>query len=293
MKVMCIHAHFDDFEFTAAGTFCAFQQSLGKDLQARVVVCTDGRAGHHRLTPSETAGVRMAEQEASAREGGYQFPPLRLPDGTQPREAGLLLSRELLAALWQAIRDFEPDYLFCPPMPEDPRAGIHVDHVTVAEAVRRVAYLVNVPHAFLDEYPAENTPARPHAVPVILNVYDSYAMGSNSFDLAVNVEPWFERICAMSWCHQSQISEWLPWVGRHDMGAPSSLEDWKQTMRRRFDRKNAELGIRTSHAVEVFRVTAWGIVPTLAQVRRDFPGLVSDRKRTASLEARLTRWGAA
>ena len=293
MKVMSIHAHPDDFEFTAAGTFCALQEKFGRDLRARVVVCTDGCAGHHRLTPSETTAVRMAEQEASAREGGYEFLPLRLPDGTQPREAGLLPSRELLAALWKAIRDFEPDYVFCPPVPEDPLAGIHVDHVTVAEAVRRAAYLVNVPHAFLAEYPSTESPARPRAVPVILNVYDSYAMGSNSYDLAVDVEPWFEKICAMTWCHQSQISEWLPWVGRHDTEVPSSPADWTTTLRRRFDRQNAELGIRTAHAVEVFRVTAWGIVPSGAQLRRDFPGLIPDRERMGRLEARLARWGAA
>jgi LmbE family N-acetylglucosaminyl deacetylase len=293
MKVMSIHAHPDDFELTAAGTFSALQQKLGRELQAQVVVCTDGRAGHHRLTPSETTAVRMAEQEASAREGRYEFHPLRLPDGTQPREAGLLTSRELLAALWKAIRDFEPDYVFCPPVPEDPLAGIHVDHITVAEAVRRVAYLVNVPHAFLAEYPSTESPARPCTVPVILNVYDSYAMGSNAYDLAVDVEPWFEKVCAMTWCHQSQIAEWLPWVGRHDTEAPSSPADWRKTMRRRFDKQNAELGIRTTHAVEVFSVTAWGIVPTVDRLRGDLPGLMPDRERMARLEARLARWGAA
>jgi LmbE family N-acetylglucosaminyl deacetylase len=248
MKILSIHAHCDDFEFTAAGTFSAWQQHLGRELRARVIVCTDGRAGHHRLAPAQTAAVRMAEQEASAREGGYEFEPLRLPDGSQPREAGLLPSRELLAALWKAIRDFEPDYIFCPPIPEDPLAGIHVDHLTVAEAVRRVAYLINVPHAFLAEYPSSESPARPCAVPVILNVYDSYAMGSNTYDLAVDVEPWFEKVCAMTWCHQSQIAEWLPWVGRHDTEAPSSAADWRKTMRRRFDKQNAELGIRRGFA---------------------------------------------
>ena len=40
------------------------------------------------------------------------------------RVAGITLVLGLalagLAALWQAIREFEPDYLFCPPVPADP-----------------------------------------------------------------------------------------------------------------------------------------------------------------------------
>ena len=63
------------------------------------------------------------------------------------REVGLRVTPDFLAALWKAIRDFEPDYLFCPPLPGDPLAGVHTDHLTVAQAVREVAYLINVPHA--------------------------------------------------------------------------------------------------------------------------------------------------
>ncbi len=290
MKILSVHAHYDDFEFTAAGTFTAWKEKRGGDLRARVIVCTDGRAGHHFRPPAETAALRMSEQEQSARVGGFEFEPLRLPDGQQPREACLLLSRDLLAALWKAIREFEPDYLFCPPVPADPLAGIHVDHVTVAEAVRRVAYMINVPHAFTAEYPSSESPARPCRVPVIVNVYDGYTFGSNSYDLAVDVEAQFERICAMSWCHQSQIAEWLPWVGRHDTDAPATPEDWKRTMRRRFDRKNSELGIRSGHAMEVFTVTAWGTVPPLRRITEDFPGLVADTERLGALESRLRRW---
>ena len=148
LKALFIHAHYDDYEFTAAGTFELWRRKLGDDFRGRVVVCCDGRAGHHFRTRDETARIRLAEQEASARLGGYEFVPLLLPDGTMPREACLQVTPELLAALWKAIRDFEPDYLFCPPLGSDPLAGIHNDHETVAEAVRRVAYMINVPHAF-------------------------------------------------------------------------------------------------------------------------------------------------
>lgn len=290
LKALFIHAHYDDYEFTAAGTFELWRRKLGDDFRGRVLVCCDGRAGHHFRTRDETARIRLAEQEESARLGGYEFVPLLLPDGTMPREACLQVTPDLLAALWKAIRDFEPDYLFCPPLGSDPLAGIHNDHETVAEAVRRVAYMINVPHAFTPEYPADETKSVPCKVPVILNVHDSYMHGANACDLAVDVEEVFDVIAELAWCHQSQIREWLPWVGRHQMAVPESLAEWATTMRARSDRKNRELGLATDRAVEVFRVTAWGAVPTLAELQRDFPPLSSTERDLEPLDGRLARW---
>src|SRR4051794_31737126 len=179
MKILHVHAHFDDFEFVAAGTFEMWKRKLGAALEARVLVCTDGKAGHHFRNRNQTGEIRLREQQESAKVGGYDLQVLRLPNGKVPREACLLPSVDLYAALWKAIRDFEPDSLFCPPLPNDPLAGIHNDHVTVADAVRRVAYMINVPHAFTPEYPADDeTRSRPCKVPVILNVYDGYMFGS-------------------------------------------------------------------------------------------------------------------
>ena len=88
--------------------------------------------------------------------------------------------------------------------------------------------MINVPHAFTPEYPADETTSRPCKVPVILNVYDGYMFGSTGFDLAIDVEEAFDKVAEMGWQHQSQITEWLPWVGRHDMQAPRTLEEWTQ-----------------------------------------------------------------
>ncbi|MBI3415219.1 MAG: PIG-L family deacetylase [Verrucomicrobia bacterium] len=290
MKILCVHAHFDDFEFVAAGLFELWRRKLGSELRAKVIVCTDGKAGHQFRTREETGRLRLEEQHASARAGGYEFEPLRLPNGELPREACLRVTTDLLAALWKAIRDFEPDYLFCPPVPADTLAGIHVDHVAVAEAVRQVAYMINVPHAFTPEYPADETQPRPCKVPVILNVHDGYMSGSNQFDLAVDVEEVFGKICELAWCHQSQIMEWLPWVNRHDLPAPASMTEWTQTLRRRFARKHRELGISFEQAMEVFTVTAWGLVPTFEQLLKDFPNISASASRLEQLKGKLDRW---
>ena len=290
MKILCVHAHFDDYEFVAAGTFELWKRKLGRDLRARVIVCTDGKAGHQFRTRDETGRLRLQEQEGSARVGAYELEVLRLPSGEIPREACLRLSRPLLAALWKAIRDFEPDYLFCPPVPADTLAGIHIDHVTVAEAVRKVAYMINVPHAFTPEYPADETKSKRSKVPVIINTYDGYMAGANALDLAINVEEAYPKIAEMTFCHQSQIREWLPWVGRHRFEPPKDLNDWSRALRQRFLRQNRELGIQSEHAYEVFTITAWGEVPRLEQLLSDFPSVCGEFSQLQCLEQRLAKW---
>lgn len=290
MKALYVHAHYDDFEFTAAGTFERWRLHLGPDFQARILVCTDGAAGHHNRSRDETARLRREEQQRSADLGGHRWELLRFPDGRVPREACLRVTPDLLAALWKAIRDFEPDYLFCPPLPADPLAGVHVDHLAVAQAVREVAYMINVPHAFTPEYPADESQSAPCKVPVIVAVYDGYMFGGNTHDVAVDVEECFGLIAHMTWCHQTQIMEWLPWVGRHRMAAPANFAEWQTTLRRRFDRKNLELGIRSAHAFEVFTVTAWGEIPSVEQLRRDWPPHDQAASHLEDLRLRLERW---
>ena len=290
MRILCVHAHFDDYEFVASGTFELWKQKLGPDLRARVIVCTDGKAGHQFRTREEVHRIRLQEQAASARIGGYELGVLHLPDGTVPREACLQVSTPLLAALWKSIRDFEPDYLFCPPIPADPLVGIHVDHIAVAEAVRKVAYMINVPHAFTPEYPADETRSQLCKVPVILNVYDGYMAGANAYDLAVDVEKVFPKICEMTYCHQSQLMEWLPWVGRHQMDAPKTVQEWASTLRARLQRENRELGIRSDHVFQVFTVTAWGEVPSFDRLIADFPRVDEPKSNLAALRERLARW---
>jgi len=289
MRVLFVHAHFDDYEFACAGTFELLRQRLGDLLRARVLVCTDGKAGHHFRTREETGQLRLREQAASARIGRYEFETLKLPDGRVPREACLQVSVELLAALWKAIRDFEPDYLFCPPLPADPLAGVHVDHLAIAQAVQQVAYMINVPHAFTPEYPADETQSRPCKVPVILNVYDAYLAGANRHDLAVDVEAAFPAVCEMSWCHQSQIAEWLPWVGRHQMEPPRSLADWSALLRQRFARRNRQLGLATEPPMEFLTVTGWGEVPEFEQLLADIPDVLPEASNLDRLRVRLDK----
>ncbi|MCC6233495.1 MAG: PIG-L family deacetylase [Verrucomicrobiales bacterium] len=289
MKLLFVHAHFDDYEFTAAGTFELWRrQHPGTELD--VLICTDGAAGHHALSREATAARRFREQATAAEQGGFRFHALKGADGQPFREARLHASPGFLPALWNEIRRLEPDYLFCPPIPADPLAGVHVDHLDVAQAVRSVAYLINVPHAYTPEYPQADGEPRFIKTPVIINTFDGYLMAGSPPDLAVDITPVADHVADLAWCHESQLREWLPWVDRHGMQADSDVEGWRRQFRTLMARRMAGLGIRGEQVLEVFRVTAWGTVPTLDQLRRDFPALEPRASRFETLGARLREW---
>lgn len=293
MKLLFVHAHFDDYEFTAAGTFELWRRAGGAKVQRRILVCTDGGAGHHRMTREQTVGRRIAEQESSARLGEYEFRLLTGSDGDPFREGRLRFTPGFLPALWREIREFEPDYLFCPPIPESPLAGVHVDHLEVAEAVRSVAYMINVPHAFTPEYPSADPEPAPVRTPVILNTYDGYMAGGHGHDLAIDVSEVSDFVAELAWCHESQLREWLPWVDRHNLSVPADLEAWRPQFRQVLARRKAALGISEPGLFEVFLVTAWGALPRMDQLMRDFPGLVAQASHLERLAARLATWRSA
>lgn len=293
MKLLFVHAHYDDFEFTAAGTFELWSRRLGGGVTRRVLVCTDGAAGHHLLPRESIAARRLQEQSAAAGLGQFEFQLLRDRTGQAFREGRLHASPELLPALWQAIREFEPDYLFCPPIPEDPLEGVHVDHLDVAQAVRSVAYLINVPQAFTPEYPAPGGAHRFVRTPVILNTYDGYMAGGHGHDLAIDISEVADHVADLAWCHESQLREWLPWIDRHNIAVPADPLVWRGQFRKLMDRRRSALGIERPGNYEVFRVTAWGVVPTLERLLADFPGVTPDASRLENLGRRLAAWRAA
>ena len=290
MKILCVHAHYDDFEFVAAGTFELWKRKLGSHLATRLTVCTDGAAGHHFRSREETGRIRLQEQTTSARLGDIEFELLKLADGQVPRETMLQWTLSFPPALWKSIRNFEPDYLFCPPLPQDPLAGIHLDHLAVAQNVRNVAYLINVPHAYSPEYPPEDLSPASLKTPVILNVFDGYNNGADNYDIAIDIEDVFDQVAAMAYCHKSQILEWLPWVGRHQMEPPESFSEWKTMLRKRFSTQNRQVGIRSDHVFEVFTVTAWGTVPDADRLLNDFPAIDPQYSHIERLKQRLSRW---
>lgn len=240
----------------------------------------------------EVAIRRQSEQTAAAERGGFEFRLLRDCSGQPFRRVAPRLPGSCSPRL-DAIREFEPDYLFCPPIPEDPLEGVHVDHLDVAQAIRSVAYLINVPQALTPEYPA---PPGPHPfvpTPVILNTYDGYMAGGHGHDLAIDITEVADQVADLAWCHESQLREWLPWIDRHNIAVPSDPLGWRVQFRELDGSTEGGAGNRTSGTYEVFWVTAWGVVPTLERLLAEFPGISPEASRLERLGRRLAGWRAA
>jgi LmbE family N-acetylglucosaminyl deacetylase len=287
---MSIHAHFDDFEFYGSGLFEKWKKK-NPSLERKVVVCTNGEAGHQFRSRKETGELRRAEQLKSAKIGNYDVEFLKYPNGEYPREGSLMVDTNFLAALWKCIRDYKPDYLFCPPLTSSSVAGIHIDHIAVADGIRKVAYMINVPHCYSPEYKTENEPSEFIKLPVIINFFDPYMKDANDLDFAVCIDDEFDAKIAMSWCHQSQITEWLPWVmGRDPKETPKTIEEYKNGLIKGAQARNLKMKIKKQGMFEYYTVTAWGTIPTFETLQKDFPAIEKEVIPIAKLQEKLVLW---
>ena len=251
LKVMSIMAHQDDFEFNAGGIFAKLRKIHGDKINLKILATTRGASGHHELGLEDT--FRRREQEAgnSAALIGAEYECLTCLDGNH-LPGQVFIDRNFLGGLWNAIRNFEPDYIFCPPIITDPLTGIHIDHYNTAWAVRMVAYQLTVPHA----YPTMNENLRARTVcPVIINVDDTYAC-EKMYDFLVDISDVYETKVKMALCHESQIFEWLPWNSGSEKDVTS--EQFKENFKKRHISVNERYGNDNNVPREYFRLTRWG-----------------------------------
>jgi len=90
------------------------------------------------------------------------------------------------------------------------------------------------------------------------------------------------------------LKEWLPWIDRHNLSISATADGWREQYRAILARRKVALGIRAEGLFEVFQVTAWGVVPTLEQLGRDFAGFLSrEASQLDRLAERLRAWRAA
>src|SRR3989442_11710751 len=54
LKALCVHAHFDDFEFVAAGTFELWRRRVRRGFEGRGIGLAGGEAGDHLLPAGGT-----------------------------------------------------------------------------------------------------------------------------------------------------------------------------------------------------------------------------------------------
>jgi LmbE family N-acetylglucosaminyl deacetylase len=263
-RVLCIVAHQDDFEFNAGGTFSRLAELYGDAVRIKVINVSTGASGHHKLDPDETFHRRMQEARASAGMIGASAECLSQLDGTHV--AGqVLVSRNLLGGLWNAIRSFRADFLFCPPVASDPLAGVHIDHEETARAVRLVAYQLGVERA----YPVvADCAGGCYRSPLIILLDDVY-QGNNRWSVANDISNMFEKKVRMSACHATQVFEWLP---VHQGRPAPSREEFATSFRVRHSRINARYDFDDASPREYFQISRWGRGVLPGELEWLFPG---------------------
>lgn len=270
LRVMAVMPHPDDFEITAGGTFALLRNVLGDRVALHVLCMSRGAAGHHKMSPDETFAVRRREAAESASLIGATCEFLTQLDGSHVTMQ-VLVTRNLLGGLWNAIRAFEPDVVFSPPLVGDPLAGVHVDHLNTAHAVRMVAYQLCAPHS----YPTVRGPEKQRVwIPLILNVDDRYA-GGGGFHVRQEITEVYDTKLKMAICHRSQMLEWLPWAKGHE--GPYSVDDFRRDFRARHDSANERYGCNDGILSEYFQVTRWGRAPQPDELDRLFTHMIENR----------------
>ena len=192
IRVMMIGAHPDDTDITCGGLAVKL---IDLGYKVKFVSITDGRMGHHLLSPDQTAKTRRAETlEAEKRFGLDGYDIYGYPD------CGLIPSYEARCLVARNIRAYEPDFIIT-----HRTCDYHADHRAAGQLVMDAGYLLGVPH-WVPEAKAQRRR------PVILYMTDPFTYPRELRpDVMVDVEPFLGR-----WCHAldaqvSQFYDWLPW----------------------------------------------------------------------------------
>lgn len=264
LRVMSIQAHQDDFELTCGGVFAALRKRYGNKVRLKILTTSRGASGHYEMSLEETYRRREKEAKKSAELIGAEYDNLTCLDGSNVH-AQVFIDRNTLGGLWNAVRAFEPHYIFCPPVTSDSLAGVHIDHYNTGLALRFIAYQIGVPHA----YPVTNGVFRKKVIdPVIINVDDGYSMGTECH-VAVDITDFLETKFDMALCHESQLQEWLPWRSNEEL---PTLAEAREQLKKRHEKSNKRYKSDDNVAREFYCFTRWGKIPSLEDV-----GILFDR----------------
>lgn len=199
-RVMSIHAHPDDQEFTVAGTLAKWARA-GSEI---VSVCiTSGDSGSNektdpRMTKQELVKIREEEQRNAARVLGLKETVfLRYADGM------LLPSIELRRDLARLIRKFKPDVVVC----GDPTARFygnsymnHPDHRVAADVALDAVFPSAGTRLIFMELLDEGL--EPHEVKRV------FIHGSDKSDTFIDIAETIETKIAALKEHKSQVGHW-------------------------------------------------------------------------------------
>lgn len=266
LQIIVIGAHPDDCDLDAGGT-AALWASMGHNV--KFLSLTNGDAGHQSQGGGALAKRRRAEAQESARRLGIaEYETLDNHDGE------LIPSLDVRLQVIRRIRRWNADVVILP-RPND----YHPDHRNTGLVVQDAAYMVIVPNVASDTPPLEKNP-------VFIYSQDGFQKPTPfEPDIAVNIDPVFQRKIDCMDAHESQFYEWLPWtIGRFDEVPKDKVErrKWLADFRS-WPVRPAYLPVlekwygqevaKEVKNVETFEICEYGRQPNDEEIKRLFPML--------------------
>jgi LmbE family N-acetylglucosaminyl deacetylase len=265
IRIIMIGAHPDDCDQDGGGTAILFAK-MG--YAVKFVSVTNGDAGHQTMKGTALAQRRYAEAQEAGKRFGVTYDVLDNHDGQ------LTPSLEVRFQIIKEIREWNADIVIAP-RPND----YHPDHRYTGVLVQDAAYMVAVP----DIVP--ETPALKKN-PVFLYFQDGFQR-PNPFrpDIAIDITSVFaQKIHALD-AHESQMYEWLPWIGHYADQVPQNKDDREKWLAQTRDIKitpavkaslekwyGKDKASQVQHA-EAFEVCEYGAQPGDEEIKRLFPML--------------------
>jgi len=215
LRVLIFGAHPDDCEFTTGGVAALYARQ-GHDVM--FVSVTNGDAGHQQLAGAQLAQRRRSEALAAAAVIGINYTLLDIHDGE------LLPTIENRRQIIALIRAFQPD-LIMSPRPND----YHPDHRYTALLVQDAAYMIMVPNVCAFSERLQHNPA-------IVYVGDTFQKPYPFVpDVIVAIDDAVEQKVDMLHAHESQVYEWLPYVGGYFDQTPAAPAERRAWLRQRLE----------------------------------------------------------
>ena len=265
VRIIMIGAHPDDCDLKGGGTAILYAK-MG--YAVKFLSVTNGDAGHHAMKGDALAKRRYSEAQEAGKRFGVTYDVLDNHDGQ------LMPSLEVRLQIIKKIREWDADIVIAP-RPND----YHPDHRYTGVLVQDASYMVAVPAV------APETPALKKN-PVFLYFQDNFQR-PNPFrpDVAIDISAVFDQKIHALDAHESQVYEWLPWIGHYYEQVPPNKNDrekwvakiWAATItpavRNSLEKwYGKEKGGFAKHA-EAFEICEYGAQPTEEDLKRLFPML--------------------
>ena len=265
LRIIMIGAHPDDCDEDGGGTAALFAQ-MG--YAVKFVSVTNGDAGHQTLKGAELAKRRFSETQEAAKRLGVVYDVLDNHDGL------LMPTLDVRLAIIRKIREWNADVVIAP-RPND----YHPDHRYTGVLVQDAAYMVAVPNIAPDVPALKKNP--------VFLYYQDHFQRPNPFrpDIVVDITSVYDKKVSGLDAHESQMYEWLPWIGHYLDQVPKDRNDRiKWLAKQRTGTINSEM--RTSlekwygkdkaanvKYAEAFEICEYGAQPSDADIKKLFPML--------------------